>query len=81
MASYSKIPGGKSVNVRPFKVQVTEEKLQHFRKLLELSPMAPPAFENTTAGTQFGITRSWLEKAKDKRLNEFDWRKHEDRIN
>ncbi|KAL2205677.1 alpha/beta-hydrolase [Sarocladium strictum] len=81
MASYSKIPLGKSVNVRPFKVQVAEEKLQHFRKLLELSPIAPPVFENTNAGTQFGITRSWLEEAKNKWLNEFDWRKHEDRIN
>jgi len=81
MADYSKIPAAATLDVKPFKAHVSEEKLQHFKKLLELSPIAPPVFENTHAGRKFGIDRDWLVNAKQVWLNEFDWRKHEDRIN
>jgi pimeloyl-ACP methyl ester carboxylesterase len=55
--------------------------LEHFKKLLQLSPIGPAVFENTNAGDRYGITRDWLQNAKNVWLNEFDWRKHEDRIN
>ena len=81
MADYGKIPSGATLDVKPFKAHVDEEKLQQFKQLLKLSPIGPAVFENTNAGRRYGITREWLEKAKNVWENEFDWRKHEDRIN
>lgn len=82
MADYSELPPGADFNnIKPFEAHVSEEKLQHFLRLLELSPIAPVAFENTSAGRRYGMNRDWLEKAKDVWLNDFDWRKCEDRIN
>ena len=81
MADFSKIPAGATLDIKPFKAHVDEEKLQHFKKLLELSPIGPAVFENTSCQRKFGMTRDYLEKAKTYWLNEFDWRKHEDRFN
>ncbi|OAQ59227.1 epoxide hydrolase 1 [Pochonia chlamydosporia 170] len=81
MADYANIPPNATLNVHPFKAHVDEAKLQHFRQLLELSPIGPAVFENTNAGNKFGIKRDWLVNAKNVWLNDFDWRKHEDRIN
>ena len=81
MADYAKLPAGTLLDIKPFKADVHEEKLQHFKKLLELSPIAPAVFENTNAGRRYGMKRDWLAKAKHVWLNEFDWRKNEDRIN
>src|ERR1700742_3676753 len=81
MADYAKLPAGATLDIKPFKAHVDEEKLQLFKKLLELSPIAPAVFENTNAGRKYGMEREWLINAKDTWLNDFDWRKHEDRIN
>lgn len=81
MADYAKLPTGAVLDIKPFTAHVDEEKLQHFKKLLELSPIAPAVFENTNAGRRYGMKRDWLENAKRVWLNDFDWRKHEDRIN
>ncbi|KIW96218.1 uncharacterized protein Z519_03286 [Cladophialophora bantiana CBS 173.52] len=81
MADYAKLPAGATLDIKRFKAHVDDEKLQHFKHLLELSPIAPAVFENTNAGRKYGTKRGWLENAKKVWLNEFDWRKHEDRIN
>ncbi|KHN96082.1 epoxide hydrolase 1 [Metarhizium album ARSEF 1941] len=81
MADYAKLPAGATLAVTPFKAHVDEEKLRHFRKLLELSPIAPAVFENTHAGDRYGLRREWLETAKAVWLDDFDWREHEDGIN
>ncbi|EXJ72840.1 uncharacterized protein A1O5_03988 [Cladophialophora psammophila CBS 110553] len=81
MADYAKLPAGATLDIKPFEARVDDEKLQHFKNLLELSPIAPAVFENTNAGRKYGMKRVWLENAKKVWLNEFDWRKHEDRIN
>ena len=81
MADYAKLPAGAILDIKPFEAHVYEEKLEHFKKLLELSPIAPAVFENTNASRRYGMKRDWLENAKEVWLNEFDWRKHEDRIN
>ena len=81
MADYAKVPVSATLDVRPFKAHVAEEKLQQFKQLLELSPIAPAVFENTNAGNRYGITREWLQHAKKVWLNDFDYRKQEDRIN
>ncbi|OAA35558.1 epoxide hydrolase 1 [Metarhizium rileyi] len=81
MASYAQLPAGATLDIKPFKAHVEEDKLQHFKKLLELSPVGPAVFENTNAGDKYGITRDWLENAKKVWLNDFDWRRREDGIN
>ncbi|KIV83495.1 hypothetical protein PV11_05516 [Exophiala sideris] len=81
MANYAKLPAGATLDIKPFTAHVDEEKLVHFKQLLELSPIGPAVFENTNAGRRYGIERAWLEHAKDVWLNNFDWRKQEDRIN
>ena len=81
MVDYAKLPAGVKLDVKQFTSHISEEKLQHFKKLLELSSIAPAVFENTNVGRRYGMKRDWLESAKKVWLNEFDWRKHEDRIN
>jgi microsomal epoxide hydrolase len=81
MASFATLPSQATLPVKKFRAHVDEDKLQHFKKLLELSPIAPPVYENTHVGRKYGISRDWLENAKKVWLNDFDWRKQEDRIN
>jgi len=81
MSNYANLPAKAALDIKPFKAHVDDEKLRHFEKLLELSPIAPPTFENTNAGRRYGLKRDWLENAKNVWLNDFNWRKHEDRIN
>lgn len=64
MADYAKLPTGAVLDIKLFTAHVPEEKLQHFKKLLELSPIAPTVFENTNAGRRYGMKRDWLENAK-----------------
>lgn len=81
MADYARLPTGTTLDVKPFTAHVDEDKLLHFKKLLELSPIGPAVFENTNAGRRYGMKRDWLEHAKQVWLNDFDWRQQEDRIN
>ncbi|KAJ3494932.1 hypothetical protein NLG97_g3750 [Lecanicillium saksenae] len=81
MSAYSKIPAAATLTVNPFSAHAPEDKVQHFKQLLELSPIGPAVYENTQNGRTYGITRDWLEKAKKEWLQHFDWRKYEDRIN
>ena len=79
--SYAKIPANATLDIKSFKAHVSDEKLEHFRQLLSLSPVGPAVFENTRPDRTFGVTRDWLEHAKSVWLDDFDWRRHEDRIN
>ncbi|XDG03175.1 hypothetical protein ABKA04_002790 [Annulohypoxylon sp. FPYF3050] len=81
MTAYARLPEGVTLDVKPFRAHVSDEKLHHFKTLLELSPIAPAVFENTSAGRRYGVQRDWLENAKKVWLNTFNWRQHEDRIN
>jgi pimeloyl-ACP methyl ester carboxylesterase len=81
MVSYSKLPAGATLDVKPFHAHINDIKLQEFQQLLKLSPIAPPVYENTNVGRKYGITSEWLENAKAVWLRDFDWRSHEDRIN
>lgn len=81
MTDYDILPAGASLPIQPFSARTSNEKLHHLQQLLELSPIAPVVFENTNAGRRYGLERGWLEHAKDVWLHEFDWRRHEDRLN
>ncbi|EUC37785.1 hypothetical protein COCCADRAFT_33094 [Bipolaris zeicola 26-R-13] len=68
----------------PFELHVEEEKLQDFKTLLKLSPIAKETYENKQdegGHGRFGISRKWIVDAKKEWLETFDWRKEENIIN
>jgi len=91
MAGYDKVPSGGKLQPKPFRAHVDEEKLQHMKDLLKLSPIGPAVWENTSTDQgethlsnpqrKHGIRRDWLVNAKDHWLNKFDWRQQEARLN
>lgn len=81
MADYSSLPSGATLNIKPFKAHVAEDKLQLLKDLVKISPIAAPTFENSGAGRHFGMQREWLANAKQEWFTNFDWRKQEERIN
>ncbi|KIW01463.1 uncharacterized protein PV09_07220 [Verruconis gallopava] len=70
---------------KPFKAHVSDEELENFKALLKASRIGPKTYENQVSDVKdlagWGITRDWLEAAKDLWLNRYDWRKTEARIN
>ncbi|GIJ86533.1 hypothetical protein Asppvi_005422 [Aspergillus pseudoviridinutans] len=74
-------PGNVLTHLEPFTLHVSEEELEHFKKLLEMSNIGPTTWWNQQDDSRFGVSREWLLKAKDIWLSTFDWRKHEVYIN
>ena len=74
-----------SLKPQPFKAEVSHLELEGFKLLLRVSPIGPKTHENQVTDvkdyTSWGITRKWLEEAKEHWINNYDWRKTEDRIN
>lgn len=90
-ADFSSVPTNATLSPRPFQAHVADDKLQHMKDLLKLSPVGPAVWENTSnnqgdtllsdPSRRHGVRRDWLTNAKEHWLNVFDWRKTEDRIN
>ncbi|KAK8158055.1 Alpha/Beta hydrolase protein [Phyllosticta citrichinensis] len=80
MASYGTIPSAAKTKPTPFKVEIPQEKLQQLEQLVKLSPLGPETYENLFEDRRYGISHSWLAKAK-KEWESFDWRAHEAHIN
>ncbi|KAF2216516.1 hypothetical protein CERZMDRAFT_119933 [Cercospora zeae-maydis SCOH1-5] len=85
MADFSIPPAGCKADIKPFKAHVDQQKIDDFKTLLKLSPVANANYENSdpsVAGPRrYGTPRDWLINAKDHWLNKYDWRKTEDHIN
>ncbi|OLN97760.1 putative epoxide hydrolase 6 [Colletotrichum chlorophyti] len=79
--AFGNIPIGALKNPETFRLRVPDEDLEEFKQLLKLSKIGPHTWYNQQEDRRFGVTRKWLQDAKDAWLNEFDWRKLEDRIN
>ena len=80
--SYDKIPSKATLSPTKFVAHVPDKQLSDFKILLNLSPIGPQTYENTTrTDGQYGIGRNWLIEMKDYWLNKYDWRKTEDHIN
>ena len=79
---YDKIPSKATLSPTPFVAHIPDKQLSDFKHLLNLSPIGPETYENTSrADGQYGIGRKWLIEMKDYWLNQYDWRKTEDHIN
>lgn len=78
---FGKIPPGAPGVPVPFTFKASDDELARLRNLIELSPIGPSTYENEKDDGSYGLSRSWLIKAKDAWLNSFDWHRVEARIN
>jgi len=81
MVGFEQIPAGNRLELKPFRANVDEQKIQDLKQLLKLSPIAAANFENSRNGRRYGVERDWLIEAKEYWLTKFDWRKTEAHIN
>lgn len=80
--SFGVVPAGATQTPEPFELQTSDQKLNDFKTLLRLSPVARETYENSAqSGGKFGVTREWMLHAKNFWENHFDWRKQELHIN
>ena len=81
MSRYDRLPKGATLGLTDFKVAIPEVELNDFKELLRLSRLGPKTYENLQKDGHFGVTYEWMSKAKSHWETNFDWRKHEKRIN
>jgi microsomal epoxide hydrolase len=62
-----------TIDVHPFRVAVPDNELGDLKQLLRLSKIGPETFENTKGDASFGLSRSWVIKAREHWLNAYDW--------
>lgn len=79
MSQFSKVPPQALKQPEPFSLHVSDEDVEEFKSLLNLSKIGPVTWENSREG--FGVTREWLSDTKDFWLQQFDWRHQEKLIN
>ncbi|KAM0747410.1 alpha/beta-hydrolase [Meredithblackwellia eburnea MCA 4105] len=69
-----------TIKVSPFKIEITNEKLDELKLAVKHSKIAKQVYDNS-GNTYYGVTRDWIIKARDRWLDGFDWKKQENRIN
>ncbi|KAH8896127.1 alpha/beta-hydrolase [Thozetella sp. PMI_491] len=80
-AQFGIIPENIPGKPEPFNLRVPEQDIADFRQLLKLSKIGPATWWNQHKDHRYGVSREWLSQAKEAWLSNFDWRKHEERIN
>ncbi|KLU82865.1 hypothetical protein MAPG_01933, partial [Magnaporthiopsis poae ATCC 64411] len=69
--------------VVPYDINIASDKVQRMRKLVELSPVPTPCYENSPPGgsRKFGLRRDWFSAAKKRWETHFDWDKQQALLN
>ncbi|WWC64244.1 uncharacterized protein I303_106853 [Kwoniella dejecticola CBS 10117] len=81
-AAYSKPPFEPTIPLEPFKISISNNDIEELKTLLKISRIPKETYENLDAEKKgFGVSRKWLVETRDYWLNQYDWRKHEARIN
>jgi microsomal epoxide hydrolase len=62
-----------NLKLQEFKASIPDQDLKDFEALLSLSKIGPETFENTSGDAAYGLSHSWVVKAKDRWLNGYDW--------
>ena len=70
---YEELPYGAPTSIKPFEVAIPQESLDKLQKLLEYAPIGALTFESSQEDRRYGISRKWLEEAKDYWEKTFDW--------
>jgi len=73
MSAYNTVPRRATLKVEKFNAAVSEEDLSDFKQLLKLSKVGPKTYENLQEDRRYGMTHSWLSKAKSQWENKYDW--------
>ena len=73
MADYSSLPPNAKLQFTPFESHIPDDQLKKLEQLIELSPIAPPTFENLREDGHYGITRKWLMDAQKYWANDYNW--------
>lgn len=83
--SFDSIPSQASLKPKPFQAHVSDDELESFKQSLKYARLGPKTYENQVSDvkdfTNWGISRKWLEEAKQEWETKYDWRKTEERIN
>jgi hypothetical protein len=59
--------------LKPFKAAVPDSAIESLKKLLALTPIPEPCYENTRPDLRWGIGRDWLVNAVDEWKGSFSW--------
>ena len=73
---FSTPPASVQQQPKSFDLHVEEQKLQDFKTLLKLSPVAKETYENKRdegSHGKFGVSRQWIIDAKREWMEKFDW--------
>lgn len=73
---FSTVPAGTQQQPVPFELHVDEQKLQDFKTMLRLSPVAKETYENLQddgSHGRFGVSRKWIHDTKKYWEHDFDW--------
>ncbi|EGU82709.1 hypothetical protein FOXB_06764 [Fusarium oxysporum f. sp. conglutinans Fo5176] len=77
---FAKIPSGAQVQPTPFRVSITDDKVDELKQLVKLGRVGPPTYESTQKEHNYGVSHQWLTDAKAAWID-FDWRAAEKHIN
>ena len=69
---FHSFPSTPSIVVKPFRVDIAQDKLDDLRRRIDDAPAPRKTFENTTSDEELGIKRDWLETAV-AQWKTFDW--------
>jgi microsomal epoxide hydrolase len=75
--SFNTVPLTATQQPQPFELHVEQQKLLDFQTLVRLSPIGKDAYENQEERQgKFGVSRKWMQEAKNVWQNHFDWYDH-----
>jgi microsomal epoxide hydrolase len=65
---------GVALSIRPFKAAAPDKALADLKQLLRIARIGPETLENTThADVSYGISRAWVQDAREYWLGTYDW--------
>jgi microsomal epoxide hydrolase len=70
---YSDIPTAPSIEVFPFRVDISDDAIDELKTLLKYSKLPKDTFENNTEDGSFGIPKGWVEDGREYWGTQFDW--------
>ncbi|KZF25282.1 alpha/beta-hydrolase [Xylona heveae TC161] len=79
--AFASVPESAKATLKPFKVAIPEDQIEELHSLIQAAKLAPRTYESSQQNRQYGVTYDWMKTTKSTWLNDFDWRKHEKRIN
>lgn len=72
MSNYTKVPNAAKQQPKPFTAHTPDSDIEDFKALLKASKLAPKTYENLQEDGRFGVSHSWMQKAK-AAWEKFDW--------